>query len=1270
MKKIILLLAVFAALNAESQVRRIGVLGSSSANGQGVPTDSAWAMKLKKYYLGLNLIDTLHRIAASTYDCYSGMPTGYIPPPGRNSPNISYNITRLMTRTPMPTTIIVSYPNTNYNIFSDQEILFCLDSIKKYANAMGAVCFIATTQPRDNYDDAGRARLKYLNELIKNYFGYYAIDFFTPLNNPANNRLRPEYALGDGVHINSRGHEVLFQQVLAKNIFNIDPGSIRRTLIDVGQAATTTSTDQWGRHWNNMTDSRKGIRINNAVTTNNQVTTLKLEVVNPIGTTSSTDPGVASGGAAVIVQEYPASVVTDHAFANPTITNGKWRLYDLNPALTYTIKFWGNRNLSGYRIIQIKRSDETTWTEYNASLNTKYNQAAIFSFSGKTEMSFDIRVKSGSAQGCISLIDIITNLPLNQAPVANAGADISMMLPLDSMQLNGSASFDPDGNISQFRWQILSGPGGALFNNPLIAEPVLRNLTAGAYTLELQVTDDRFFSDKDTIQIKVEVPKLNQLPVVNAGDDVEIFLPLDSVQLTGEGVDSDGAAVGSNWRQISGPSTAVVTRPDSLTTVVKELIVGEYVFELAVTDDSLATAKDTVKVVVHPPNELPIANAGIDGQITLPVDSFLLDGSSSTDSDGTIKSYHWKKISGPEQGSVSNADSAKSTAINLVAGAYVFELAVTDNRDSVDSDLVTVTVFPALNRPPLANAGEDSEIYQPVDSIRLSGIGIDNDGVISSFTWSQVQGPSLASIIEPTNANTLIKDLVPGEYLFELVVMDDSLAAAKDTVKVLVHLPNQFPIANGGGDGEITLPVNTFLLDGTLSNDPDGTIKSYHWKKLSGPSGDILSDSAAVKTTVTDLVEGTYVFELTVTDNWDATDSDLVTVIVLPIPNRPPVANAGVDRTITLPKDSVHLSGTATDPDNNVTTYAWAVISGPSSYLFNDPSVSTPVITGLVQGQYVFELTVTDAKGLSDKDTAVITINAQPIIVNERILIDFGQATNTTASPDQWGKYWNNVTDTRKGIRLSNAIATDNRATSVKFEVVNPIGTAATYDPGVSTGGPTGNVGDYPYSAATDNAFANINITNGRWRIYDLDPQRIYTIKFWGSRNMSGSRFIQIKTTEETTWKEYNASLNTNFNTAAVFTISGKTEVSFDIRVKSGSTFGYINVIDINSTAAIISNPLVQRAESMEMATSAEASASVYPNPASNRVILQLRNNYTGIAEVYISNVHGAVLKQVKIIKPTYHSTYNLDLESWPKGIYFLEVRMLGKKEIVRFVKL
>ncbi|MFI0428880.1 leucine-rich repeat domain-containing protein [Mariniflexile sp. HMF6888] len=91
---------------------------------------------------------------------------------------------------------------------------------------------------------------------------------------------------------------------------------------------------------------------------------------------------------------------------------------------------------------------------------------------------------------------------------------------------------------------------------------------------------------------------------------------------------------------------------------------------------------------------------------------------------------------------------------------------------------------------------------------------------------------------------------------------------------------NTPPTANAGVDDSIILPINTYTLDGSQSFDSDGTIVSYLWTKVSGGTV-TFSDANIVNPQVTDLEEGTYVFQLTVTDNDGLTATDTVTVFVL-----------------------------------------------------------------------------------------------------------------------------------------------------------------------------------------------------------------------------------------------------------------------------------------------------------------------------------------------------------------------------------------------------
>ena len=188
---------------------------------------------------------------------------------------------------------------------------------------------------------------------------------------------------------------------------------------------------------------------------------------------------------------------------------------------------------------------------------------------------------------------------------------------------------------------------------------------------------------------------------------------------------------------------------------------------------------------------------------------------------------------------------------------------------------------------------------------------------------------------------------------------------------------NKPPIAVAGPDQVITLPTDSISLDGSTSKDPDGTISEWRWTKISGPASFNITNSVVARTVVKNLITGTYQFELKVTDNGGLFAKDTVQVIVnnASQPNRLPVANAGADQTINLPVNSITVNGSgSSDPDNNITNYAWTKISGPSFFNIANATAAQTLITNLEQGVYQFQLKVTDAERLSSNDTVQINI--------------------------------------------------------------------------------------------------------------------------------------------------------------------------------------------------------------------------------------------------------------------------------------------------------
>ncbi|MCO6496333.1 MAG: T9SS type A sorting domain-containing protein, partial [Chitinophagaceae bacterium] len=203
------------------------------------------------------------------------------------------------------------------------------------------------------------------------------------------------------------------------------------------------------------------------------------------------------------------------------------------------------------------------------------------------------------------------------------------------------------------------------------------------------------------------------------------------------------------------------------------------------------------------------------------------------------------------------------------------------------------------------------------------------------------------------------------------------------TMKVTVNaVPNKAPKANAGQNQTITLPTNTVTLSGS-GTDEDGTITGYQWSKVSGPVSYSITSPSSATTEVTALVEGTYKFRLKVTDNKGATGTADVTITVNAAVNQPPVANAGGNKTIVYPENSVVLTGRGTDSDGTIEAYSWRQLTGPESANIVASENAQTEVNGLKVGNYEFELTVTDDKGASGKDTMMLMVGAPRIFTYE-----------------------------------------------------------------------------------------------------------------------------------------------------------------------------------------------------------------------------------------------------------------------------------------------
>jgi hypothetical protein len=549
-------------------------------------------------------------------------------------------------------------------------------------------------------------------------------------------------------------------------------------------------------------------------------------------------------------------------------------------------------------------------------------------------------------------------------------------------------------------------------------------------------------------------------------------------------------------------------------------------------------------------SQAPVAVAGADQSITLPLGSATLDGSAST---GSIVTYQWSQLTGPNTAIVSTPADVVTSVSGLIQGRYVFELLVTDNLAVQARDTVQVIVSTRI----LIDFG--ATIITSPDAF----------GNYWNNVSSGTQGIKLTNAITTTNLSTSLD------------------------LEIVNRIDGTFNLSGlGMNNGNTTGIVGDYGVDATVDNafaHPSAT--DGQWK-LSGLDPNVqytvkfwgtrsVSDARFIEikrndesvwqeydargntdfnTACTFTFEGVseMIFDIRVKSGSAFGHISVIDIqrTASTSPNANPIALAGSDQLIQLPTTTASLDGSASyDSDGLLSSYQWVKIAGPSAGNLQTPNAATSNVTGLETGTYYFELTVTDAGGNTDKDTVVL-------YVGNRILIDFGP--DLTAAPDAFNHYWNTVTTGTPGIKIADAVNVDNTATGISFEIINRIdGTFNPAGPGTNNGNTTGQVGDYPSTVTADYAFTHPSATNGQWKLTGLDSLKEYRIKFWGSKTAAFPCITEIKQSDESVWKSYDASLNTDYERAAIFSVYGKREISFDIRVDPSLFFGYVCLLDI-----------------------------------------------------------------------------------------------------------
>ena len=610
---------------------------------------------------------------------------------------------------------------------------------------------------------------------------------------------------------------------------------------------------------------------------------------------------------------------------------------------------------------------------------------------------------------------LVTNTP-NRSPVADCGLPQQVDVGQEAL-LDGSGSFDPDGDGLSYAWELIQAPqdSAATLDDPTLAQPTLLPDVEGAWYLSLVVSDGTLVSEACQTTVRAGEGGPNNAPVALAGLDSSATVGQVASVDGGASFDPDGDPLTHAWALVSVPAGSTLTDADLLVEVTQAAfapdVAGDFVLELTVCDgEPLCDTDEVTLTAVEGGNTAPIANAGADQGSTVG-QTLTFYGGASTDPDGDPITFQWSLLSAPSGSGLSstdigNAQGAVATLVPDVQGNYALQLRVCDPF-VCSTDAVLGVVGGSLNSAPIADAGADGTATAGAVVVLDGGGSSDPDGDPITFVWlfsSKPQGSALTySDISDrkTDAPSFTPD-VAGDYVLRLTV-DDGALNDTDTVRITATgSPNTSPIADAGADLGVDLG-NIATLDGSASSDPDGDPISYAWVFNGKPSSSSLTytditDRLTATPSFTPDVVGEFTLRLRVSDGTDTDDDGAVVAVTQA--NTAPVADAGTDQS-SCAATTVTLDGSgSSDPEGDPISYAWVFNSKPSSSALtysdiSDRTSASPSFTPDVSGTYVLRLTVNDG---TDSDTDTVQVVFGPD--DATVVLHLDDSSGFTATDD------------------------------------------------------------------------------------------------------------------------------------------------------------------------------------------------------------------------------------------------------------------------------
>jgi hypothetical protein len=328
---------------------------------------------------------------------------------------------------------------------------------------------------------------------------------------------------------------------------------------------------------------------------------------------------------------------------------------------------------------------------------------AVATFSPDAEGEYVVRVIAHDGNAAVSATTQWAVTGGNRPPVALAGSDMTSMWA-QYVNLDGSESYDPDGDALSYRWGFVSQPEGSSLGNGDLVDRYTDHASftpdaSGDWELKL-VAMDGTDQDVDTVVVSVSEELEDNPPIADCGLDQVVLLGKKVVLDGGNSFDPDGESLSYRWSLASLPSDSALDNSDIARRFTDRArfepdVAGLYVAQLMVDDGSEMGSCSLEIEVVDEHNAAPVARTNGNQYLVLG-EVAQLSGRLSYDPDGDALSYRWAFVSVPGDSALtSDAMTDRFTVSSSftpdASGVYRVRLVVDDGRE-LGRDTATIQV--------------------------------------------------------------------------------------------------------------------------------------------------------------------------------------------------------------------------------------------------------------------------------------------------------------------------------------------------------------------------------------------------------------------------------------------------------------------------------------------------------------------------------------------------------------------------------------------------